>query len=127
MLLALSARAATGMGLVDGPWWRAGIAFAACAAAAWAAGVPVDNDIGLFFRSLALDSWDRFDSPPRVVAVTGDPDCGVNKGILCVKGYHLPAVLTGEDRLRHPMVRRGDRYEQLDLGAVSFVPLVHGS
>mgnify|MGYP001825066297 CR=1 FL=1 len=33
--------------------------------------MPVDNDIGLFFRSLALDSWDRFDSPPRVVAVTG--------------------------------------------------------
>ncbi|MGR3571904.1 UDP-N-acetylmuramoyl-L-alanine--D-glutamate ligase [Brevirhabdus sp.] len=40
-------------------------------AAAWAAGVPVDNDIGLFFRSLATGEWDRFDQPPRVVAVTG--------------------------------------------------------
>lgn len=39
--------------------------------AAWAAGVPVDNDIGLFFRSLAGDGWDHYDSPPRVVAVTG--------------------------------------------------------
>ncbi|RYH07658.1 UDP-N-acetylmuramoyl-L-alanine--D-glutamate ligase [Tropicimonas sp. IMCC6043] len=40
-------------------------------AAALDAGVPVDNDIGLFFRSLATDDWDRFDTLPRVVAVTG--------------------------------------------------------
>lgn len=40
-------------------------------AAAWAAGVPVDNDIGLFFRSLAGGEWHEFDTPPRVVAVTG--------------------------------------------------------
>lgn len=40
-------------------------------AAAMAAMVPVDNDIGLFFRSLALDGWDDLDTPPRVVAVTG--------------------------------------------------------
>lgn len=40
-------------------------------AAAWAAGVPVDNDIGLFFRSFAGAEWDDFDTPPRVVAVTG--------------------------------------------------------
>ncbi|MGR3540716.1 MAG: UDP-N-acetylmuramoyl-L-alanine--D-glutamate ligase [Hasllibacter sp.] len=40
-------------------------------AAAMAAGVPVDNDIGLFFRSLATRGWERMDRPPRVVAVTG--------------------------------------------------------
>ncbi|MEO9782427.1 MAG: UDP-N-acetylmuramoyl-L-alanine--D-glutamate ligase [Sedimentitalea sp.] len=40
-------------------------------AAALRAGVPVDNDIGLFFRSFATRAWDKFDSPPRVVAVTG--------------------------------------------------------
>ncbi|MCF3593821.1 UDP-N-acetylmuramoyl-L-alanine--D-glutamate ligase [Rhodobacteraceae bacterium LMO-12] len=39
--------------------------------AAWAAGVPVDNDIGLFFRSLGGNDWDRFDVMPKVVAVTG--------------------------------------------------------
>lgn len=39
--------------------------------AAWAAGIPVDNDIGLFFRSLALGEWEEFDTPPRVIAVTG--------------------------------------------------------
>ena len=70
----------------------------------------------------------------KVVAVTGDPDCGVNKGILCVKGYHLPAVLSGEDRLKHPMVRRGDRYERiswdeaLDLAARKYAEAIatHG-
>lgn len=40
-------------------------------AAAWAAGVPVDNDVGLFFRSLGLSDWDDLDVPPKVVAVTG--------------------------------------------------------
>ncbi len=40
-------------------------------AAAWDAGVPVDNDIGLFFRSYATQDWDSFDVVPRVVAVTG--------------------------------------------------------
>jgi UDP-N-acetylmuramoylalanine--D-glutamate ligase len=40
-------------------------------AKAWAAGVPVDNDIGLFFRSLATGEWDEFDTAPRVIAVTG--------------------------------------------------------
>ncbi|QFT62506.1 UDP-N-acetylmuramoyl-L-alanine--D-glutamate ligase [Roseivivax sp. THAF30] len=40
-------------------------------AAAWEAGVPVDNDIGLFFRALGHGEWAAFDSPPKVVAVTG--------------------------------------------------------
>ncbi|WP_210527363.1 UDP-N-acetylmuramoyl-L-alanine--D-glutamate ligase [Rubellimicrobium arenae] len=40
-------------------------------AAAWAAGVPVDNDIGLFFRSFATPEWDNFDTRPKVVTVTG--------------------------------------------------------
>jgi len=35
------------------------------------AGVPVDNDIGLFFRALATGAWQDFARPPRVVAVTG--------------------------------------------------------
>jgi len=39
--------------------------------AAQAAGVQVDNDIGLFFRSFATADWDGFASAPRVVAVTG--------------------------------------------------------
>jgi len=35
------------------------------------AGVPVDNDIGLFFQSFAAADWERFDVAPRVLAVTG--------------------------------------------------------
>ena len=34
-------------------------------------GVPVDNDIGLFFRSYATSEWDEFEVAPRVVCVTG--------------------------------------------------------
>ncbi len=40
-------------------------------AAALEAGVPVDNDIGLFFRSLGRPEWDRMDTAPQVVAITG--------------------------------------------------------
>ncbi|NCU20397.1 UDP-N-acetylmuramoyl-L-alanine--D-glutamate ligase [Candidatus Falkowbacteria bacterium] len=40
-------------------------------ARAMAEGMPVDNDIGLFFRSFATDDWDGFDQTPKVVAVTG--------------------------------------------------------
>lgn len=41
----------------------------------------------------------------RIQAVRGDPASPVNKGLLCVKGYHLPAMLYGEDRLKYPMLR----------------------
>jgi UDP-N-acetylmuramoylalanine--D-glutamate ligase len=34
-------------------------------------GVPVDNDIGLFFQSAAGDEWAEMETPPKVVAVTG--------------------------------------------------------
>ncbi len=40
-------------------------------AAAMTAGVPVDNDIGLFFRALGNGDWARYDTVPRVIAVTG--------------------------------------------------------
>jgi UDP-N-acetylmuramoylalanine--D-glutamate ligase len=39
--------------------------------AALQAGVPVDNDIGLFFQSFASAEWSGFDTSPRVIAVTG--------------------------------------------------------
>jgi UDP-N-acetylmuramoylalanine--D-glutamate ligase len=40
-------------------------------AKAYELGVPVDNDIGLFFRSFATRDWDMFDTTPRVIAITG--------------------------------------------------------
>ena len=39
--------------------------------AAMQEGVPLDNDIGLFFRSFAFSSWTDFDIAPRIVAITG--------------------------------------------------------
>jgi nitrate reductase NapA len=44
----------------------------------------------------------------RVMAVRGDEKSPVNRGLLCVKGYHLPAFLYGEDRLLYPQLRRPD-------------------
>jgi len=35
------------------------------------AGVPVDNDIGLFFQSFATLAWDNFDVVPKIIAITG--------------------------------------------------------
>ena len=35
------------------------------------AGIPVDNDIGLFFQSAADDTWAEMETPPKVVTVTG--------------------------------------------------------
>ena len=35
----------------------------------------------------------------KVVAVKGDPDCDVNRGLLCVKGYANAEILYGEDRV----------------------------
>ncbi len=42
----------------------------------------------------------------RVVAVQGDRQAPVNKGLLCAKGYHAGEALYGKDRLTHPMVRK---------------------
>jgi nitrate reductase NapA len=49
----------------------------------------------------------------RVVAVRGDEKSPVNRGLLCVKGYHLPGMLYGEDRLRYPMLRDGDGWRRI--------------
>jgi nitrate reductase NapA len=45
-------------------------------------------------------------SDDRVVAVTGDRQAEVNKGLLCVKGYHTGMILYGNDRLTTPLLRR---------------------
>jgi nitrate reductase NapA len=42
----------------------------------------------------------------KVVAVTGDRQAEVNKGLLCVKGYHVGQILYGKDRLTTPLLRK---------------------
>ena len=44
----------------------------------------------------------------KVVAVRGDVASPVNRGLLCVKGYHLPEMLYGKDRLLYPQRRQPD-------------------
>ena len=62
----------------------------------------------------------------RVTAVQGDPKNPVNKGLLCVKGYHLPLILYGSDRLTTPQIRKDGKLqdatwdEALDLVARKF-------
>ncbi len=64
----------------------------------------------------------------KVVAVRGDEQSPVNRGLLCAKGYHLPAMLYGKDRLTHPLKRKADGKgfekiswdEALDLVATKF-------
>ena len=45
----------------------------------------------------------------KVVAVAGDTKADVNRGLLCVKGYHVGMILYGDDRLTTPLLRDGDR------------------
>ena len=49
----------------------------------------------------------------KVVAVAGDRNAEVNKGLLCVKGYHVGSALYGKDRLTRPLLRDGDRYREI--------------
>ncbi len=42
----------------------------------------------------------------KVVASQGDPDAPVNRGLNCIKGYFLPKILYGQDRLTQPLLRK---------------------
>jgi nitrate reductase NapA len=44
----------------------------------------------------------------RVVAIAGDRKAAVNRGLLCVKGYHVGLALYGKDRLTKPLLRKGN-------------------
>ncbi|NNL36595.1 MAG: UDP-N-acetylmuramoyl-L-alanine--D-glutamate ligase [Silicimonas sp.] len=58
-------------------------------------GVPIDNDIGLFFRSLATPDWDRFETAPRVVAVTGSNGKSTTSALI----HHCLTVAGRESQL----------------------------
>ena len=50
----------------------------------------------------------------KVVAIAGDREAEVNKGLLCVKGYHVGSILYGVDRLTQPMVRRDGQLVEIE-------------
>jgi nitrate reductase (cytochrome) len=58
----------------------------------------------------------------KVVAVKGDPDSPVNRGLLCAKGYALPQIAYGADRLTRPLLRKrgGKFHKQGDFEEVSW-------
>ncbi|PWB78234.1 MAG: periplasmic nitrate reductase subunit alpha [Candidatus Methylomirabilota bacterium] len=49
----------------------------------------------------------------KVVAVKGDPEAPVNRGLLCIKGYSLPKILYGSDRYRAPQLRQGNKFVEI--------------
>ncbi len=49
----------------------------------------------------------------KVVAIAGDQKADVNKGLLCMKGYHVGLALYGKDRLTQPMLRKNGKLEPI--------------
>ncbi|VAX36283.1 Periplasmic nitrate reductase [hydrothermal vent metagenome] len=45
----------------------------------------------------------------KVVAVQGDKENPVNRGLLCAKGYHVGGALYGTDRLTQPLIRKNGK------------------
>ncbi|HMR04762.1 MAG TPA: molybdopterin-dependent oxidoreductase [Polyangiaceae bacterium] len=45
----------------------------------------------------------------KVVAIAGDQKAEVNRGLLCVKGYHVALALYGKDRLTKPLLRKNGK------------------
>ena len=54
-------------------------------------------------------------SSDRAVAVKGDPNCTVNKGLCCVKGYHSVQILYGKDRLKKALVRKNGKMVEVPM------------
>ena len=54
-------------------------------------------------------------SGDRAVAVKGDPNCSVNKGLCCVKGYHSVQALYGKDRLTKAKIRKGTKMVEVPI------------
>jgi len=49
----------------------------------------------------------------KVVGIQGDQLAEVNKGLLCVKGYHVGLALYGKDRLTTPLLRKDGKLEPI--------------
>ncbi len=54
-------------------------------------------------------------SGDRAVAVKGDPNSSVNKGLCCVKGYHSVQILYGEDRFKKAMIRKNGKMVEVPI------------
>jgi nitrate reductase NapA len=100
----------------------AALAGAAALARSATAGLPVgdDDEVDPSDPSIA---WDKAPcrfcgtgchvdvgvADDRIVAIRGDRHAPVNRGLLCVKGYHVGLALYGQDRLTTPLLRKNGR------------------
>ena len=51
----------------------------------------------------------------RTVAVKGDPDISVNKGLCCVIGHHTVQTLYGKDRITKAQVRKNGQMVEVSI------------
>lgn len=51
----------------------------------------------------------------KAIAVKGDPESPVNKGLCCVKGYHSIMALYGKDRLTKPLVKKNGEFVETSM------------
>jgi len=49
----------------------------------------------------------------RLVALRGDVEHPTTKGLVCAKALFLPKIVYSQDRLKYPMVRKGDGFERI--------------
>ncbi len=94
---------------------------AVAASVACSFGIPVDADAKAKQNAMeAKWKWDksvcRFcgvgcgimmaTHEGKVVAVKGDPEAPVNRGLNCIKGYFNAKIMYGKDRLTQPLLRK---------------------
>ena len=47
----------------------------------------------------------------KIVAVKGDPEAPVNRGLNCIKGYFNAKIMYGADRITQPLLRVNEKGE----------------
>ena len=47
----------------------------------------------------------------QIVAIKGDPEAPVNRGLNCIKGYFCAKIMYGTDRITQPLLRCNDNGE----------------
>jgi len=106
---------------------RASAMAAATAAVAGRAGVGWSRSQGDGLPDIDGVSWDKAPCrfcgtgchvmvgtrKGRIVAIAGDRRADVNKGLLCVKGYHVGLAPYGKDRLTKPLLRKNGKLQPI--------------